>query len=230
MALSHSPKIVTDGLVLCLDAANRKSYPGSGTTWFDLSGRGNHGTLINGPTYNSSGISYIQLDGVNDRVDCQVNGIIDSTTGDRVAFECFCYGSISHSTMLMSWGAGVHDIFIFNSGIGFNTYGGDVYGMSNVGLANKWNHFVFNFYRNNYTLASIYLNGVNQTLSQFSGSQNTANARFAGGALQIGSGGDKLMESWLEKNDSNSSLTVFGLLTSTSLSCIERCVTLPFLP
>ena len=38
MGLSHSPKIVTDGLVLCLDAANAKSYPGSGTTWYDLSG------------------------------------------------------------------------------------------------------------------------------------------------------------------------------------------------
>lgn len=37
MSLSHSPKIVTDGLVLYLDAANPKSYPGSGTTWYDLS-------------------------------------------------------------------------------------------------------------------------------------------------------------------------------------------------
>lgn len=55
MALAHSPKIVTDGLVLCLDAANRKSYPGSGTTWSDLSGRGNNGTLVNTPTYNESG-------------------------------------------------------------------------------------------------------------------------------------------------------------------------------
>lgn len=42
MSLNHSPKIVTDGLVLCLDAASRKSYPGSGTTWFDRSGNGNH--------------------------------------------------------------------------------------------------------------------------------------------------------------------------------------------
>jgi len=41
MALSHSPSIVTNGLVLCLDAANPKSYPGSGTTWFDLTTRNN---------------------------------------------------------------------------------------------------------------------------------------------------------------------------------------------
>ena len=45
MAVQYNSKIITDGLVLCLDAANRKSYPGSGTTWTDLSGRGNTGTL-----------------------------------------------------------------------------------------------------------------------------------------------------------------------------------------
>ena len=42
MGLSHSPKIVTNGLVLALDAANNKSYPGSGTTWSDLSGNNNN--------------------------------------------------------------------------------------------------------------------------------------------------------------------------------------------
>ncbi len=45
MGFSHSPKIVTDGLVLYLDAANFKSYPGSGTTWSDLSGNGVDCTL-----------------------------------------------------------------------------------------------------------------------------------------------------------------------------------------
>lgn len=40
MGFNHSPKIVTDGLVLALDAANRKSYPGAGSTWIDLSGNG----------------------------------------------------------------------------------------------------------------------------------------------------------------------------------------------
>jgi hypothetical protein len=54
MALSHSPKIVTDGLVLCLDAGDRKSYSGSGTTWYDRSGNGNNGTLVNG-AFNSEG-------------------------------------------------------------------------------------------------------------------------------------------------------------------------------
>ena len=47
MGLFHSPKIITDGLVLLLDAGNPKSYSGSGTTWNDLSGNGNHGTNAN---------------------------------------------------------------------------------------------------------------------------------------------------------------------------------------
>jgi hypothetical protein len=68
MALVHSPKIVTDGLVLALDAANRKSYPGSGTTWTDLSGNGNNGTLVNGPTYNSANSGSIVFAGDNDYV------------------------------------------------------------------------------------------------------------------------------------------------------------------
>ena len=66
MAKFNGPKIVTDGLVLCLDAGNSKSYPGSGTVWTDLSGRGNNGTLTNGPTFNASNAGSIVFDGSND--------------------------------------------------------------------------------------------------------------------------------------------------------------------
>ena len=52
MANLYGPRIVTDGLVLHLDAANRKSYPGSGSTWYDLSGNGNNGTINSGVSYN----------------------------------------------------------------------------------------------------------------------------------------------------------------------------------
>jgi len=66
MALGHGPTIVRDGLVLHLDAANPKSYPGTGTDWFDLSGNGNHGTLINNPTYSSDNKGTFVFDGAND--------------------------------------------------------------------------------------------------------------------------------------------------------------------
>lgn len=55
MAYNNGPKMVTDGLVLALDAGNRKSYVGSGTVWNDLSGNGNHIMLANSPTYSSDG-------------------------------------------------------------------------------------------------------------------------------------------------------------------------------
>jgi hypothetical protein len=54
MALAHSPKIVTNGLVLYLDAANQKSYPGSGTAVTDLSGNGNNVTLGNSVSFSSN--------------------------------------------------------------------------------------------------------------------------------------------------------------------------------
>lgn len=65
MGISYSPKIMKDNLVLYLDAANTKSYPGSGTTWFDLSGLGNHGTMSS-VTYNSSG--FMLFDATSDNV------------------------------------------------------------------------------------------------------------------------------------------------------------------
>ena len=71
------PNIITDGLVLYLDAANTKSYPGSGTTWSDLSGNNNNGTLVNGPTFNSANGGSIVFDGVNDYLVCPSNNSVD---------------------------------------------------------------------------------------------------------------------------------------------------------
>ena len=64
----YLPNVVRDGLVLYLDAAEPASYPGSGTTWTDLSGNSNNGTLTNGPTFSSSDGGSIVFDGVNDYV------------------------------------------------------------------------------------------------------------------------------------------------------------------
>ena len=68
MSFNYSPRIITEGLVLYLDAANTRSYPTTGTIWSDLSRNNNNGTLINGPTFNSSNGGSIVFDGVNDYV------------------------------------------------------------------------------------------------------------------------------------------------------------------
>ena len=69
MGLNHgSLEIVTDGLVLCLDAANSRSYPGAGTVWTDLAGTGN-GALANGPAFIAGNLGSIYFDGSDDYVD-----------------------------------------------------------------------------------------------------------------------------------------------------------------
>jgi hypothetical protein len=53
MAIAYNSSIVTSGLVLCLDAANPRSYPGSGSNWFDVSGLNNHHTIVGSPTFSN---------------------------------------------------------------------------------------------------------------------------------------------------------------------------------
>ncbi len=76
--MNFNPKIVTDGLILCLDAADKKSYSGSGLTWYDRSGDGYDGTLTNGPTFSSADGGSIVFDGIDDYVTLgtQIDGLI----------------------------------------------------------------------------------------------------------------------------------------------------------
>jgi hypothetical protein len=70
MANLYGPRIVTDGLVLCLDSCNSKSYPGTGTSLFDLSGNGNNGTLEGGTVYDGNNLGAFTFNGSNGRIDC----------------------------------------------------------------------------------------------------------------------------------------------------------------
>jgi len=62
--------ILTNGLVLNVDAGFTPSYPTTGTTWYDMSDQGNNGTLTNGPTFSSANNGSIVFDGADDYVDC----------------------------------------------------------------------------------------------------------------------------------------------------------------
>lgn len=72
MSIAYNSSIVTNGLVLCLDAGNPRSYSGSGTTWKDVSSDLNT-TLSNGPTYTSGTGGYFTFDGIDDWVDIGTN-------------------------------------------------------------------------------------------------------------------------------------------------------------
>jgi len=90
MSCAGGPDLIQNGLVLCLDAANRKSYSGSGTTWRDLSGNNNNGTLTNGPTFSSANGGSIVFDGVDDYIDLTNNTALNITTND-FTLEIFFY-------------------------------------------------------------------------------------------------------------------------------------------
>jgi hypothetical protein len=95
------PPIVGDGLVLNLDAANFRSYAGTGTAWNDVSGNSNNGTLTNGPTYSSANGGSIVFDGVNDYVNVPYNSIINNSTAFTIDFW-FKSNNIGAEQMLFS--------------------------------------------------------------------------------------------------------------------------------
>jgi hypothetical protein len=68
MALNYGPSIVTDGLILALDAADKNSYPGTGTSMYDLSGNNYTFTLQGNATFSNEGRGSIYLDGSTDGI------------------------------------------------------------------------------------------------------------------------------------------------------------------
>ena len=127
MSYQTGPRIVTNGLVFCVDAADTNSYPGSGTTWFDLSGNGNNGTLNNGPTFNSANRGSIVFDGTNDWISVTRNSSLSPTseiteeamifrtsTSDQV-FIGLQYGSSGENSYALWYEGGAVRVLIRNS-------------------------------------------------------------------------------------------------------------------
>jgi len=169
------PNIVTDGLVLALDAANSRSYPGTGTTWSDLSGNGNDGTLVNGPTFDSESNGSIVFDGVNDRV--TINNPIDVNS---CTFDIFCKidnpSASSSSQMAFGYPNGTNQRVY----LGFRPASGwdvgiqsQAWGTTSIPVDTNWHNFIVTL--NNGTI-KIYYDGVDsrtRTYTTFTTSGNT---------------------------------------------------------
>ena len=97
MATSGFKNIVTDGLVLSLDAANIKSYPGSGTSWLDLSKNNLTGTLFNTPTFSSSNGGSIVFDGTNEYVNIPSTSLFNFAS-NNFTIDTWCFYDSSTST------------------------------------------------------------------------------------------------------------------------------------
>jgi len=143
--------IVTDGLVLHLDAGISESYPKSGTTWYDLSSNGNNGTLTNGPTYSSVNGGSITFDGTNDHVNLN-----NTVSGSHQTIDIWLYSEvdivndtttgaggpiISDGSAVVVWMGG------FTSGISgetFNVYSGSAGRVTAITdtITQGWHNFV----------------------------------------------------------------------------------------
>jgi len=184
MSVEGGPDIITNGLVLYLDAANNRSIVSGSTTWFDLSRNGNTGSLINGPTYSSANGGVLSFDGSNDYVDFYAPNLGTTTT-----VEVWCNISSTASKMIFGWLR--YTLFCSSGHIGFNTYNSDVYGISStqvtaLGLVNNWAHYVFEMRSDvSYTNNKIYINGMPQTLGQQLATENSANRNFNSGFGRI---------------------------------------------
>jgi hypothetical protein len=145
MALSHSPSIVTDGLVFCVDAGNPRSYSGSGTTWFDISGNGFNSTLTNGPVYTSGVNGYFTFDGVNDFSSVPINSAFNTPS---VTYEVWAYLQTidDRHILYVNWAGNSLEVNSNRSVVMYNNSAGGVQlGASTLAGAinwDTWNHFV----------------------------------------------------------------------------------------
>jgi hypothetical protein len=99
MSVQYNPRIPIDGLVFGIDAANGKSYIGSGTTWTDLI-NSSIGSLTSGPTYDSSNNGSIAFDGTNDFVSFPSNTLLEPGTG---SFSIITWINSSNTTGTEYW-------------------------------------------------------------------------------------------------------------------------------
>jgi hypothetical protein len=147
--------IVIDGLVLLLDAGNPASYPGSGTTWSDLSGNGNNGTLVNGVGYNSDNGGSLVFDGVDDYVLTPVN--IDANPNTVSAWFNASSTSGARGIVLTDNG-GWDKGFEITNGV-FNIHVGN--NLSSTGVSALSNTWYFGTIIYTSISMSFYINGTN---------------------------------------------------------------------
>jgi len=185
MGIDIGPIEITDGLVFHIDAANSRSYSGSGTTVNGLVG-GVGVTLVNGVGFGTTATNYFILDGTNDNIPFYVPNI-----GTTLSIEM--WAKIKSFSNAMPFGFNLYDVWANSGRFGFNTAASDIYGLTStqvtdLSLLNQWIHYVFEMRTDvSYSNNKIYINGQNQSLSQVAGTENTGNRSFNSGNGRISS-------------------------------------------
>ena len=182
MAFSYSPKIVTDGLVLYLDAGNPYSYVSGSTNWNDLSRSQTNGTLVNGPTYSSANLGSIVLDGVDDFVDLGTASTSTIRGGTQFTLNYWFRKQSSNSDFnLGAWdqtfGKGFFIQWFADSNVYFGvSTGGRLYSNTGLTYTANWYNFTLVFdgtLTGATNIGKLYINGISQTLSNSGGMSTT---------------------------------------------------------
>jgi len=169
MTLSHSPNIVRDGLVLYLDAANPKSYPRTGSTWYDLSGNEKHCSWASAPSYASDEAGgYFSTLGNRCTGPASNTFEIDNNSGYTVINICKINTVTNASTFKFqssnSGGRGIFSHLVWGDGNLYFDQGGccsaDTRTVAPHGGAQSWNAWAFT--KDNYS-RKIFKNGVSLT-------------------------------------------------------------------
>jgi hypothetical protein len=189
----YGPQIVRNGLVLALDAADRNSYPGSGTTWTDLSGNGYNGTLTNSPTFSNSNGGSIIFDGTNDYTSTSLDLSWNNTNSVSISMWIKT-GNLSQSKGFLGTGnfewqfrqgqyAGANSdlVFVYWDNSGGHT-NGSIPSMSGFFDDTNWKHLTMTWNNSNSTIL-FYKNGT-QIFSQVYG--NPSANRVSSELMQIG--------------------------------------------
>jgi hypothetical protein len=195
MTIYGGPEIVTSGLVLYLDAGNSKSYPGSGTTWNDLSGNSNNGTLTNGPSYSSANKGSISFDGVDDYISITFSntGLIPVGSGQRTIIANIVYQSGQNVYYpIVDYGTYTtrnrYSLFLDNSAgnkkVSNIVWANDLSSSATIPGNNTWNNICITY--NGSTSCSFYINGILDSTSTFAANLNTILG--SGNIFNIGKG------------------------------------------
>ena len=180
---------VTSGLILNLDASNANSYPGSGTTWYDLSGNNKNGTLTNGPTFSSANGGSIVYDGVDDSVICS----LVTSDANNVTMEAWFKATTLPGSLILyngnsatsgygfthgACGATSTTLYVFFGGLNCNV-------VSYAGMTtNVWYQAVYTRTTTPSILNILYINGISRSTNN-SSNPNAAPA----GSTSIGTQG-----------------------------------------
>jgi hypothetical protein len=160
MATNYGTRIVTTDLVFCLDAGNLKSYPGTGTTWGDISGNTRAGTLTLGPTYTSGASGYFSFDGVDDYVNMSTQNLQRNFTLEIWAYvtgdTCGLFGQggfVASQGLHILWNSAA------SRGMVFGMYGNDLDSPLYTMVFNAWHQFTFTYNHTTF-LKQFYADGV----------------------------------------------------------------------